>query len=226
MNAHSQALSIFKFAHSYYRKSSSEESSESREISQQLSQTSNELVQHSLNSSSSTTETTTTISESVYQDVFFTTISSSKTIESSTMALAKKLVVQHMAKKNYTAAISVIHATLQRTWSSFLANSIHDVTMATVFTQESIELVERLAECYLQTRQLERVDDVYSRFFRGKTAYAVGKVGMSVLVKGLGMDFEREGLVEQGLAITGLWPAVVSVPLPPFLFFFFSFYVS
>ncbi|CAN9103516.1 unnamed protein product [Alternaria alternata] len=166
MNAHSQALSIFKFAHSYYRKSSSEESSESREISQQLSQTSNELVQHSLNSSSSTTETTTTVSESVYQDVFFTTISSSKTIESSTMALAKKLVVQHMAKKNYTAAISVIHATLQRTWSSFLANSIHDVTMATVFTQESIELVERLAECYLQTRQLERVDDVYSRFFR------------------------------------------------------------
>ncbi|KAL2164652.1 hypothetical protein VTH06DRAFT_3869 [Thermothelomyces fergusii] len=49
---------------------------------------------------------------------------------------------------------------------------------------------------------------IYSRFFRGKTAYAVGKVGMSVLVKGLGMDFEREGLVEQGLAITGLWPAV------------------
>ncbi|KAL2155993.1 hypothetical protein VTH82DRAFT_737 [Thermothelomyces myriococcoides] len=49
---------------------------------------------------------------------------------------------------------------------------------------------------------------IYSRFFRGKTAYAVGKVGMSVLVKGLGMDFEREGLVEKGLAITGLWPAV------------------
>ncbi|KAL2172800.1 hypothetical protein VTG60DRAFT_2619 [Thermothelomyces hinnuleus] len=49
---------------------------------------------------------------------------------------------------------------------------------------------------------------IYSRFFRGKTAYAIGKVGMSVLVKGLGMDFEREGLVEQGLGITGLWPAV------------------
>lgn len=63
---------------------------------------------------------------------------------------------------------------------------------------------------------------IYSRFFRGKTAYAVGKVGMSVLVKGLGMDFEREGLVEKGLAITGLWPAVVS--LSPHLFpcpFFF-----
>lgn len=47
---------------------------------------------------------------------------------------------------------------------------------------------------------------IYSRFFRGKTAYAVGKVGMSVLVKGLAMDWIREG--KKNMAITGLWPAV------------------
>ncbi|TQV99944.1 hypothetical protein V2A60_005362 [Cordyceps javanica] len=47
---------------------------------------------------------------------------------------------------------------------------------------------------------------IYSRFFRGKTAYAMGKVGMSVLTKGLAMDFERQGLA--GMAITSLWPAV------------------
>ncbi|KAI0887244.1 short chain dehydrogenase family protein [Annulohypoxylon maeteangense] len=46
---------------------------------------------------------------------------------------------------------------------------------------------------------------IYSRFFRGKTAYAMGKVGMSVLTKGLAMDFERQGLAE--MAITSLWPA-------------------
>lgn len=58
---------------------------------------------------------------------------------------------------------------------------------------------------------------IYSRFFRGKTAYAVGKVGMSVLTKGLAMDFERQGLVGgrgvgegAGMAISSLWPAVVS----------------
>ena len=53
---------------------------------------------------------------------------------------------------------------------------------------------------------------IYSRFFRGKTAYAMGKVAMSVLVVGLGMDFEREGLVGKGrgMAVTGVWPAVVS----------------
>lgn len=46
---------------------------------------------------------------------------------------------------------------------------------------------------------------IYSRFFRGKTAYAMGKVGMSVLTKGLAMDFEREG--KKSMAITSIWPA-------------------
>ncbi|CAJ0553989.1 Ff.00g125010.m01.CDS01 [Fusarium sp. VM40] len=47
---------------------------------------------------------------------------------------------------------------------------------------------------------------IYSRFFRGKTAYAMGKIGMSVLTKGLAMDFEREG--KKNMAITSIWPAV------------------
>jgi NAD(P)-dependent dehydrogenase (short-subunit alcohol dehydrogenase family) len=46
---------------------------------------------------------------------------------------------------------------------------------------------------------------IYSRFFRGKTAYAMGKVGMSVLTKGLAMDFEREG--KKNMSITSIWPA-------------------
>lgn len=50
---------------------------------------------------------------------------------------------------------------------------------------------------------------IYSRFFRGKTAYAMGKVGMSVLTKGLAMDFERQGRGD--MAITSIWPAAVCV---------------
>jgi NAD(P)-dependent dehydrogenase (short-subunit alcohol dehydrogenase family) len=68
---------------------------------------------------------------------------------------------------------------------------------------------------------------IYSRFFRGKTAYAmgelavkycllernlislyIGKVGMSVLTKGLAMDFIRQG--RKDMAITSIWPAAVS----------------
>jgi len=46
---------------------------------------------------------------------------------------------------------------------------------------------------------------IYSRFFRGKAAYAMGKIGMSVLTKGLAMDFEREGKVN--MSISSIWPA-------------------
>ncbi|KAI1195905.1 hypothetical protein F5X97DRAFT_306693 [Nemania serpens] len=46
---------------------------------------------------------------------------------------------------------------------------------------------------------------IYTRFFRGKTAYAMGKIGMSVLTKGLAMDLERQGLTD--MAITSIWPA-------------------
>jgi NAD(P)-dependent dehydrogenase (short-subunit alcohol dehydrogenase family) len=48
---------------------------------------------------------------------------------------------------------------------------------------------------------------IYSRFFRGKTAYAMGKVAMSVLTKGLAMDWERDG--KGDMAITSIWPAAV-----------------
>jgi len=46
---------------------------------------------------------------------------------------------------------------------------------------------------------------IYSRFFRGKTAYAMGKVAMSVLTKGLAMDWVRQGKTH--MAITSIWPA-------------------
>lgn len=46
---------------------------------------------------------------------------------------------------------------------------------------------------------------IYQRFFRGKVAYAMGKVGMSVLVKGLGMEWEEEGKTD--MSICGIWPA-------------------
>ncbi|EMD68013.1 hypothetical protein COCSADRAFT_156478 [Bipolaris sorokiniana ND90Pr] len=202
MNAHAQALSIFKFASSYYQSVNRQESQASLEVRQQLSQTSSELVQHSLASTSSVTETTTTVSESVFQDVFFTTISSSKTLDSSTIALSKKLTAQYMAKKDYTAAINVIHATLKRTWSSFLASSIHDVTMATSFLQESVELVERLAECYLQRRQLDKVDDVYNRFFRA--VLVTEKIDQAIFdkAKNLLINFyDKHGYVDKAISI-------------------------
>ncbi|KAJ3048957.1 hypothetical protein HK097_010046 [Rhizophlyctis rosea] len=43
---------------------------------------------------------------------------------------------------------------------------------------------------------------IYSRFFRGKTPYAIGKVGMTVLTQGLSLE-----LSPTNISITSLWPA-------------------
>ncbi|KAJ3081162.1 hypothetical protein HK102_002542 [Quaeritorhiza haematococci] len=43
---------------------------------------------------------------------------------------------------------------------------------------------------------------IYSRFFKGKIAYAIGKVGMTVLTMGLGKELEGTGVM-----ISSLWPA-------------------
>ncbi|XP_064599287.1 hydroxysteroid dehydrogenase-like protein 2 [Liolophura sinensis] len=43
---------------------------------------------------------------------------------------------------------------------------------------------------------------IYSRFFKGKVPYSVGKVGMTVLVHGLATELENTGV-----SISGLWPA-------------------
>eukprot|EP00455_Lapot_gusevi_P000073 TRINITY_DN1002_c0_g1_i2.p1 TRINITY_DN1002_c0_g1~~TRINITY_DN1002_c0_g1_i2.p1 ORF type:complete len:291 (+),score=33.21 TRINITY_DN1002_c0_g1_i2:86-958(+) len=43
---------------------------------------------------------------------------------------------------------------------------------------------------------------IYSRFFRGKTPYAATKIGMSVLVQGLGMELQGSPI-----SICALWPA-------------------
>ncbi|KAH7101765.1 short chain dehydrogenase family protein [Auriculariales sp. MPI-PUGE-AT-0066] len=53
---------------------------------------------------------------------------------------------------------------------------------------------------------------IYRRFVRGKTAYAMGKFGMSALTLGLSIDFERDQAASGSTnpvrrAITSIWPA-------------------
>lgn len=202
MGSYTMALSIFKHASSYYKNLRQEESSVSREINKEVSETSTELVRQSLASSSSSSETTTTVSESVYKDVFFSIIQSSKTVDSSTIALAKKLSAKYMEERNFSQAISVIQATLQRTWSTFLSSSIHNVTLTSTFTHESVELVERLAECYLQLKQMERVEDTYSRFFRA--ALVTEKVDKAVFEKARNLlisFYDKHGYQDNAISV-------------------------
>ncbi|KAL1597956.1 hypothetical protein SLS60_008444 [Paraconiothyrium brasiliense] len=159
------ALSIFNYASSYYKNVRKEESSHSTEISREISSTSTELVQQSLSSTTTITQTTGTVSDAVFQSIFQSIISS-KTFDASTFALAKKLTIQYVEQRNWSAAVTVIKSTLDRTWRSFFAGSVHDVTLTTTFLKESVELIETLAEVFRQQRRIDKVEDVYVRFFR------------------------------------------------------------
>lgn len=159
------ALSIFKFASSYYKSVRKEESSHSTEITREISSTSTELIQQSLSSTTTVTQTIGTVSDSVFQSIFQSAISS-KTLDVSTIALAKKLTTQYVEQHNWSAAVTIIKSTLDRTWRSFFSGSVHEVTLTTTFLKESVELVETLAEVFKQQRRIDKVEDVYIRFFR------------------------------------------------------------
>jgi len=71
---------------------------------------------------------------------------------------------------------------------------------------------------YLLTIFPRKVSDMYVMgrevlvLIHSRTAYAMGKIGMSVLVKGLAMDFERQG--RHDMSTTAIWPAAVCGDIP------------
>lgn len=154
------ALAIFNHASSYYRNVKSGESSAFSQIEEEMILVSNQAL-----SQSSAKGTSTAASSETSHDMFRMLVKSSS-FEASTMALAKQLTSQFMEQKQWTQAISIVEQTLSRSWSSFLSKSVNEVTMATQFQKENIELIELLAHCYIQERLWIKAEDVYVRFFR------------------------------------------------------------
>ncbi|CZT25011.1 related to NACHT domain protein [Ramularia collo-cygni] len=154
------ALAIFNHAASYYRNVKSGDSKAFSQIEEEMMVVSNQALTQNSAKGTSTTATTETSHD------MFRMLVKSKTFEASTMTLAKQLVSQFMGQKQWSQAISIIEQTLSRSWSSFLSNTVNEVTLATEYQKESIELVEKLAQCYIQERQWIKAEDVYVRFFR------------------------------------------------------------
>ncbi|EME77291.1 uncharacterized protein MYCFIDRAFT_60116 [Pseudocercospora fijiensis CIRAD86] len=160
---YSAALAIFRHASSYFRNTRKEESRSLTEIEEEMTVISNQALTQSTRDVKQSTST----SESSHHEMFQVLISNkSKSVESSTVTLAKSLTSRYIEQKQWSKAISVIHATLERTWSSFLSKSIHEVTLTSTYQKESIELVEQLAQVHIERRQWEKAEEVYSRLFR------------------------------------------------------------
>jgi len=154
------ALAIFNHASSYYKNVRSGEPSAIKKIEEEMVVVSNQAL-----SQSSAKGTSTTASSETSHDMFRLLVKSSS-FEASTMALAKQLTSQFMDSKQWTQAIGIIEQTLFRSWNSFLSKSVNEVTLPTQFLKENIELIELLAQCYIQERLWIKAEDVYVRFFR------------------------------------------------------------
>ncbi|EME41438.1 hypothetical protein DOTSEDRAFT_46432 [Dothistroma septosporum NZE10] len=158
---YSAALAIFRHASSYYKNVRKEDSKHTRELEEEMMVISHQALK------ATKEEKSVVRSEHEQLDMFHILIAqSSKEVDSSTMTLAKSLTSQFIATRQWSRAVSVVHSTLQKTWSSFMAASVHEVTMTSIHQKESIELVEQLALIYHEQRLFEKVEDVYIRLFR------------------------------------------------------------
>ncbi|KAI7517212.1 hypothetical protein KC316_g20817, partial [Hortaea werneckii] len=158
---HNAALSIYRQASSYFKSTKKEQSRSFSQIEEEIAVTSNEVLK-SATSQKNLTQNTNTVSESSLREIFRSLIANeTKSIDKSTITISKQLTSQFMEERRYSEAVDIISSTLQRTWSSFFAPSLHEVSMTSTFLHESLELVERLAECYLQQRMIEKVIDTY-----------------------------------------------------------------
>lgn len=160
----SLSLTVFQRCWSWFKSSHKESTTVFKEIEEHIAIISKEIVKKS------TTTTTTTISsssESVIREVFESSFSSETTeITTTTVELCESLTSIYIEQQRWTEAISVIKATLKKSWATFFAESIESITMTSKFSSQSIELVMKLALCYISQKRYEKAEYIYLRLYR------------------------------------------------------------
>lgn len=162
----SAALSIFKQASAFYSSTRSQQSQERSftEIEEEIRMASEEVIKQATTEKKSSEVTS---SSSSLLSVFQSLISNkTKTVDAQTVTVASQLTTQYMEEHRYEEAIEIVNSTLSRTWSSFMAESLHSVNMSTSFLQENLTLIEQLVQAYLAQRKIEKAIDIWHRLFR------------------------------------------------------------
>ncbi|KAI0025146.1 hypothetical protein F4780DRAFT_792715 [Xylariomycetidae sp. FL0641] len=159
----SLSLTVFQRCFSWFKSTHKEETAVFKEIVEQIAVTSKEVVKKS-----STTVTTTSSNESVIREVFESSFSSSEEtqVTATTMELSSSLTSIYIEQARWTEATSVIKTVLKRSWASFFSEAIESVSLENSFSSENIELVLKLARCYIEQKRYDRVEFIYLRLYR------------------------------------------------------------
>ncbi|ORY54739.1 uncharacterized protein BCR38DRAFT_529142 [Pseudomassariella vexata] len=152
------ALTVFQKCWSWFKSSHKEETTMFKEIEEHITVTSKEIVK------TSTTTTVASSSETVIREVFESSFSETE-ITSTTVELCESLTSIYTEQQRWSEAISVIKSTLKKSWAAFFSESVESTTMASSFSSESIELVIKLAECYISQKRYEKAEYLYLRLY-------------------------------------------------------------
>lgn len=160
------SLTVFQKCWAWFKSTQRTESTMFKEIQENIAVTSKEMVKES-----STTSTTavTRAHETVIRDVFESSFSSTETTEvtSTTVELSQSLTSIYMKEQKWSQAASVIKTTLMRSsFSSFFSESFESIDLKNSFASEQIDLVMKLAECYIHQHRYEKAESLYLRLYR------------------------------------------------------------
>lgn len=165
------ALTVFQKCYSWYKSSHMEHTTVYKQIEEQITVTSKEIVK--LSSSTSAT-TVTESSETVMREVFESSFTSTETTEttevsSTTLELCESLTSIYVKEERWMQAVSIIKQTLLKSsFSSFFSESLSfkSIDMNSSSIQKHINLVMKLAECYIHQGRYEKAENLYLRLYR------------------------------------------------------------
>ncbi|CAG7920909.1 unnamed protein product [Penicillium olsonii] len=150
------ALSIFKHCASFYQRIN--RSSSYSEVQKHISSTSQHVMQQASTSSSHFSEST--LEEIVYE------ASSSSQLDQSSFTATSTLLNIYTKEHRWKDATRVLKKVLRGVWPSLFAPSIQDVVLPTERVNETIDLAERLSQCYHYRRRFPREEGIRVRVYR------------------------------------------------------------
>ncbi len=159
----SLSLTVFQKCWSWFKSSHKESTAVCKEIEEHIAIISKEVSQKS----TTIATTITSSSETVIREVFESSFSNEEIeISSTTVELCESLTSIYIKQERWSEAISVIKTTLKKSWAVFLVESVESMTMASTFSSESIELVMKLAHCYINQKRYDKAEYLYLRLYR------------------------------------------------------------
>lgn len=153
------ALAIFKQCAHYYHSTNRTQTSSYKEIQQSIQSTSKDVMQ-------SASSSTTVVSESTLEEMVSEASTSVATFDQSSFAATQSLITMYISQHRWQDATRLIKKVLHGIWPSLFAPSLQDVTLPEKNVENSVDLAERLSQCYHSRRRVGKEEDIRVRIYR------------------------------------------------------------